>query len=142
MIPRRPFDWLEDGPNPHHRRGDVRLISAAIKKGWLEGENLQVSRDKLVERLADIATDRTEPSKARISAAMVLIRTEDRAVRKQRRQYRIHTRPILRRLRRLERRLAQPTSPPIRLRLKALEDRLGLAPRSDACSPDGPGSVT
>jgi hypothetical protein len=138
MIPRTPFDWL-DGPNPHHRRGDARLIRAAIRKGWIEGEALQGHREKLIACLCDIATDKTEPTRARITAAKTLLDGEYVAVQKRYKQYRVHTRPIVRRLRRLERRLAQPAIPPLRKRLKALEDQLA---RSDAHSPDGPGSVT
>jgi hypothetical protein len=132
VQPRRPFDWLQS-LDRHHRRADVRLIATAAKRGWLDGEEFQDHRETLVERLCDIVPDRTEPTRARLTAARFLIDAEYRSVQRMRKQYRIHTRPILRRLRRLERRLAQPASSPIRLRIKALEDRLAARSNKTSC---------
>jgi hypothetical protein len=99
------------------------MIAGAVKKGWLDAPELQASRERLVELLANVATDRIEPSRARLTAAKLLIFVEDRTTRELCRLYRRQTSRDKRRLRRLERRLRRVE--------RRLARRLGYRP--DCC---------
>src|SRR5262249_44822358 len=48
------FDWVE---NPRGRRGALRLIHAAVCRGWLEGPGDELMERRLVTALGDLLDD-------------------------------------------------------------------------------------
>jgi hypothetical protein len=64
---RDPFDWLTE--DAQRRRGGLRLIRQAVRRGWLDGPEHAGRRALLMEALGRLVEDRSLPPRHVVALA-------------------------------------------------------------------------
>jgi hypothetical protein len=67
---REPFEWLTDRP---HRRGALRQIRTAIRRGWLDGPEMAQRRAALMAALMQVQDDPHSTLREHIALAKIYI---------------------------------------------------------------------
>jgi hypothetical protein len=68
------FAWLRD---PRGRPGALRLVGAAIRKGWLDGPDMGGHQAALISALAGLLNDPTATHDEVLAACRIILMTQE-----------------------------------------------------------------